>query len=266
MTRTVPIVAIFLTLAACQQGAQRVEEVHPFGAVEEAPSPEDWELIGASAEGRPIQAATFGDGPRRVYLIAGIHGDERPGIENAERLRRLLRDDTELSGVVVRLVRDANPDGTERRSRPNARGIDLNRNWPARNFQPNGSRGRAPLSELETAAVHSDLVAFGAELVIVFHAARAGPFVNYDGPAAEQAELFASRAARSDSDWHVQADVGYPTPGSLGSLVGRDWGRPILTIEFRRGRDADSVWPALRDGLLAVLLSSPGGAVGASVR
>ena len=60
--------------------------------------------------------------------------------------------------------------------------------------------------------------------------------------------------------------MGYPTPGSLGSLVGGDWGLPILTIELERGRDADSAWPEIRAGLLAVLGSVAEEELGASAR
>ena len=47
--------------------------------------------------------------------------------------------------------------------------------------------------------------------------------------------------------------MGYPTPGSLGTLVGDEWGIPILTIEFRKGQDSASVRAALDAGLRAVL-------------
>ena len=33
-----------------------------------------------------VEVLLRGSGPRRVYLVTGIHGDERPAIENAERL------------------------------------------------------------------------------------------------------------------------------------------------------------------------------------
>lgn len=47
--------------------------------------------------------------------------------------------------------------------------------------------------------------------------------------------------------------MGYPTPGSMGSMYGVDRGMPILTIEFDRGHDAALAWAAMRDGLGALL-------------
>ncbi|MBK7403060.1 MAG: DUF2817 domain-containing protein [Phycisphaerales bacterium] len=210
-----------------------------------------WEPVGRSVEGRPIEAVTLGSGARRVLLIGGIHGDEPEGgrtINAVAAYLGALRPD-----ATIRIVRDLNPDGSAARTRTNARGVDLNRNWPARNFAPGGERGVAPLSEPETRILAAELEGFRPDLVLVCHAARNGPFVNFDGPAADLARSFAGAAARTDPRWRVVADMGYPTPGSLGSLVGVDRSVPILTIEFSRGHDPDAAWLAMREGLTAVL-------------
>jgi len=44
----------------------------------------------------------------------------------------------------------------------------------------------------------------------------------------------------------------YTLAGSLESLVGRDWKKPVLVVEVYRGRDADTSIKATRDGVLAV--------------
>lgn len=238
---------LLLPLALCACAAPGEGESGPV--VSEGPP--GWTVIGTSVGGLPILTKTRGSGGRRVYLIAGIHGDERPAVENAERLSVLV--DTNLPpGVTVRLVEDVNPDGTRAGTRGNARGVDINRNWPAQNFTPHSTRGPRPLSEPEAAAIHADLTRFDPSLVIVLHAARRGPFVNYDGPAREAATRFVQAAVRFDPGWRVVADMGYATPGSLGSWVGEDGQVPTLTVELRRGAAADEMWPALRAGLLAV--------------
>lgn len=56
-----------------------------------------------------------------------------------------------------------------------------------------------------------------------------------------------------DARWRVKAEMGYPTPGSLGTMVGDEMGVPILTIEFKCGQDGASVRAALAAGLRAVL-------------
>lgn len=211
-------------------------------------------VIGESLGGRSIATETFGRGPVRVYLIGSIHGDEREGRSALEDIRRELARST--GGTTVRLVTDMNPDGSVAGTRANGAGVDLNRNWPAKNFRAAKGRGGEPLSEPEAAAVHADVVRFDPHMVIVLHSARGGPFVNFDGPdaARQLAESFAAGArSAGDSRWRVVEDMGYPTPGSMGSYFGVDRGVPILTVELRRGDEAERVPAPLVAGLRSVL-------------
>lgn len=219
----------------------------PPGAIV-APS---WETVGYSLEGRALEACTLGYGPARCYLIGGIHGDEVEGGALLEEVLALL--DEELDDVfTVRVLRDLNPDGRVAHTRGNARGVDLNRNWPSRSFRASERHGSAPLSEPESRAVHDDLSAFGPELVVVFHSARAGPFLNFDGPGDELSRRFVAAAQLFDPRWRVVPDMGYPTPGSLGSWLGRDERLPVLTVEFRRGEDGQAFGDALLAGMTAM--------------
>ncbi|TAH39370.1 MAG: hypothetical protein EYC70_00885 [Planctomycetota bacterium] len=212
--------------------------------------------IGRSREGRPVLARTLGAGEPRVYLIGGIHGNEREGAPLAASVAQ----EVEKGGLggSWRILCDLNPDGSARGTRGNARGIDLNRNWPASNFALARDHGPRPLSEPECAAVHQDLLAFAPDLVLVFHSTEDGPFINYDGPAAELAAAFAHA-----SGWPVQAELGYPTPGSLGSWIGKDLGIPILTLEFRRGDASAQAQEAVLRGLMALQQLRPEPAEGA---
>lgn len=221
--------------------------------------PARWMVIGRSGEGRAIETTHIGNGGFRIYLIGAIHGDESEGLGCLDQLVEVLAAGPAASMAHVRLVRDINPDGTAARTRGNARHIDLNRNWPASNFKGSRSNGVTPLSEPETAAVHQDLLAFGPRLVIVFHSSREAPFVNFDGPAQGLAEAFVTAARVSDPRWRVKASMGYPTPGSLGSLIGLDGATPILTIEFQRGQEAEQVLKAAMAGVEAVMLKAAGG-------
>ena len=82
-------------------------------------------VFGHSAEGRPLEVVRTGDGPRRVLVVGAIHGDEPA----SARVVRAVRGD---SGVTVYAVPALNPDGLARGTRGNARGVDLNRNFPHR--------------------------------------------------------------------------------------------------------------------------------------
>lgn len=86
-------------------------------------------VIGHSAEGREIRATRVGDeqAPVKVLVVGDVHGNEPAG----EAIVRALRK-TDVDGVQFWLVRTANPDGRAKRTRQNARGVDLNRNFPYR--------------------------------------------------------------------------------------------------------------------------------------
>ncbi|MCC5822494.1 MAG: succinylglutamate desuccinylase/aspartoacylase family protein [Phycisphaerales bacterium] len=210
--------------------------------------------IGRSIHQAPIVAEDHGRGRARVYLIGLIHGDEPEGYQALDDIRRLLR---RHPGIRVRLVPDMNPDGRLAGTRGNARGVDLNRNWPASNFTPHPQRGESPLSEPEARAVHDDLLAFRPDVLIVLHSiTRGGPFVNFDGPdpAADLARVFADAAgATGDPRWRVVPSMGYPTPGSLGTFAGTDMVIPTLTVEFERGHDPETARQAAVAGIDAVL-------------
>ena len=81
--------------------------------------------LGRSYEGRPIQVVHVrGEGPR-ILVVGCIHGDECEGIEVTRLLER-SRPRADLW-----LVHQLNPDGFARRSRGNAHGVDLNRDFLA---------------------------------------------------------------------------------------------------------------------------------------
>jgi len=219
-----------------------------------------WEPIGRSVSGRRIEALTLPAPGPRALIVGGIHGDEPEAQGAIDELAAHLA--STRPNATIRIVRDANPDGTAAGSRANSRGIDLNRNWPARNFTPAPDRGPAPLSEPETRALHREIVRFGPDLVIVCHSSPRGPFVNFDGPGAELAAAFATAAGRTDGRWRVVPEIGYATPGSLGSYIGIDLGVPILTVELARSGAPEGARAALREGVSAVLREWGAGPVG----
>lgn len=247
--RAIPVAILALGGCAASTLEERVETLAPPAVAPEAVPASGWREIGRSVEGRPIEAITVGSGSSRVLVIGSIHGNETESLGTMEALADLLA----RAPVTVRIIRDINPDGTLARRRTNARGVDLNRNFPASNFRASRSRGMSPLSEPEAAALAVEIELFEPDVVIVCHSTGRGPFVNFDGPAAALAGVFADAAAEADSRWRVLPDMGYPTPGSLGSFVGVDRGIPILTIEQDRGADPVVASEAVIMGVKAVV-------------
>jgi protein MpaA len=212
-----------------------------------------WRTIGESVQGRPIRAQTIGRGPRRVLWIGGIHGNEPEGRIATEQLPvTLAAVPGALDRVTLTIVEDINPDGRALDIRTNANGVDLNRNFPAKNFKPHRMFGITPLSQPESRVLHDLVVELSPHLMIVAHSWRGSWFINYDGPARSFAQKFSEL-----SGYPVQAseDIS-PTPGSLGSWVGIELGLPILTLEYLRGREVWEAWRETRDAILGVILSA----------
>ena len=87
-------------------------------------------VVGRSLQGRPIAAYELGDpNSARKVLVVGCPPRQRVRrIAVLDRLHHL----GPLAGVDLWLVPDANPDGLAAVTRGNARGVDLNRNFPWR--------------------------------------------------------------------------------------------------------------------------------------
>ncbi|WP_328848073.1 M14 family zinc carboxypeptidase [Mycolicibacterium austroafricanum] len=208
------------------------------------PVPPGWQTVGTSLQGRPIRALTVGQGPRKVVFIGGIHGDEAEGAIATAELPAAF-ESAGLGGIVtLTVIEDANPDGRVAGTRGNAHGVDINRNFPASNFD--SSDGGKPLSEPETRVITDTVDRVAPNLVVVAHSWSGRQFINFDGPAREIADRFAAASGLPVEESRSFA----PTPGSLGSYFGRDRGIPTLTVEVLKGSDPRTVWEQLRPALL----------------
>jgi murein peptide amidase A len=85
------------------------------------------QLLGESVRGRAIRMIEVGDPDeaRKVLIVGCIHGDEPQGIRIAQALTL-----TRPSNADMWIVPTLNPDGVVADTRQNARGVDLNRNFP----------------------------------------------------------------------------------------------------------------------------------------
>ena len=127
------------------------------------------ETFGRSVQHRPLRLIRIGDpGARHVILVVGcIHGSERAGIA----VTRALRDANPPAGTQLLLVDTANPDGSLRGRRGNARGVDLNRNfpWGWRPLDGLYASGSRASSEPETRAVERLVLRERPDVSIWFH-------------------------------------------------------------------------------------------------
>jgi predicted deacylase len=97
-------------------------------------------------------------GLRPILLVGGVHGDEPEGVWLAEGTLAFLEREPQAVRVPWVLIPCLNEDGIAKGQRGNGRGVDLNRNYPARNWSPAFEKeryhpGPSPGSEPETQAV-----------------------------------------------------------------------------------------------------------------
>jgi protein MpaA len=123
-------------------------------------------------QGRPITLWVRGAGnaPRRILVVGCIHGSETAGI----RVARALVTGQTPAGSTLWVIPDLNPDGVAARTRQNAHGVDLNRNFPL-NWRPLGARGDQqysgprPLSEPESRIAYRLILRLRPAITIWFH-------------------------------------------------------------------------------------------------
>jgi len=249
----------FLASALFSAGCESVDHRPPITVRPPAPSappvgqsPIRTVELGRSVKGVPLVLEVFGEGPERILIFGGIHGNEPTSAEVARKLANRLRIDWELfTGKTVAILAEANPDGLADGRRANANGVDLNRNFPAENWRRSRRGGRrhgsAPASEPETQAIIRAMELICPSRIVSIHSTRRGTHCNnFDGPADRLADLMAQF-----NDYPVKASMGYRTPGSFGSWAGIDQNIPTITLELPRDLNGPQCWQQNAAALLA---------------
>ena len=148
-------------------------------------------IIGRSLKGRAIVAYRLGDPASRnkAVVMSTMHGNER----DTRRILSSLRDGRRVRGIDLWVIPVVNPDGLARNTRKNARGVDLNRNFPYhwRDLDGNYESGSAAGSEPETRALMAFFDKIRPRRVVSFHQPLHGVDVSTPG-----SRTFAERLAR----------------------------------------------------------------------
>ncbi len=126
--------------------------------------------------------------PDSTLIIGGTHGDERATVTILENF---IRDYLESGQVAepTAVISLLNPDGFARNTRYNARGVDLNRNFPHK-WGPDSEDppGSAPLSEPEARVLHDYILENRPAKIVSLHWALAE--IDADGPQSTQLAKF----------------------------------------------------------------------------
>ena len=165
----------------------------------------------------------------KVLVLATIHGDEGASGTLAWDWVERLRDLDPRSQW--RILPVLNPDGLAKKTRTNANGVDLNRNFPTEDWfdkaqefwRERGARarrfpGNAGGSEPETRCIVDHIEDFSPDFIISIHT----PYgvLDFDGPDVVK--------PKSILPWRRLGHM----PGSLGRFMWKDKKVPVLTIEL----------------------------------
>lgn len=188
-----------------------------------------------SVQGQPLfQRDVVSTHPTlRVLVIGGVHGDE---LSSTSLVLHWVQAALETpSNIHWRFVPLMNPDGMflTRPTRTNARGVDLNRNFPTPQWDkeaphywaqrtkkdPRRYPGPKPLSEPESRWLFDEMERWKPNLIVSIHA----PYgvLDFDGPTSPPQRL-----------GRLYLDQVGIFPGSLGNYGGVHKNVPVVTIEL----------------------------------
>jgi hypothetical protein len=217
-----------------------------------------------SVKGRHIMMREFAPqhgAAARVLVIGGIHGDELTSVSIVFRWMALLKQPGgDAARYRWRVIPVLNPDGLLARpaTRVNARGVDLNRNFPTDNWSSEAARywsvstrrdprrfpGNAPGSEPESSWLHNEIKAFRPDVIISVHAPHS--VLDFDGPpSVKPPSRFGPLRLHRLGVY----------PGSLGNFGGLKEGIPVVTLELPHAlvmpdeQELAHVWRDMQDWL-----------------
>ena len=181
-----------------------------------------------------LLGGSFSNNP--ILVVGVVHGDEPQG---EDLINRYLAGNE--SGMLF--IPSLNPDGKQLGRRTNSNGVDINRNFPTKNWEltekDNYFGGETPASEIETKFLINVIEEYKPRLILTLHTPY--KIVNYDGPAKEVSEKISEIIG-----YPVEESIGYPTPGSFGTYAGVERNIPTITLEMDEEETIDSLYPKVK--------------------
>jgi protein MpaA len=195
-------------------------------------------IFGKSALGQPIFSYEFSNNGPEVLILGGIHGDEIEGVVAAHALIQSFLESFNYK-LNICVVPEANPDGVLLKTRGNGNAVDLNRNLPTKDWSPEIKTlryhpGPTAGSEPENQALMQYIETKKPVCIISLHSWN--PVLNVNGNCRAVAEVISKITG-----YKIDDEIGYPTPGCLGTWAGIERQSPTLTYEIERGMSIPNI-------------------------
>jgi protein MpaA len=190
----------------------------------------------------------------KLLALAGVHGQEP---QSSYLLSEISKDFTLVdkepfqvyffsdSNIEIYSIPRFNEYGLLKNTRGNKNKVDLNRNLPAANWSKDYDHedyfpGKEACSEIENLKLVSIIQSFQPDLILSIHTnhfvtKEHPPQVNFDGLESGPGIAYAKNLAEI-IDLQFTTDIGYSTPGSLGSYA-KDHDIPCITLELDHNLD-----------------------------
>lgn len=191
-----------------------------------------------TSKGLPVLAHHFDNNGPEVLILGGVHGDEIEGVIAAQELIKQFINKFDYA-LNITIVPQFNFEGVIFKTRGNGNGVDLNRNLPTKDWSPEIKTpryhpGPSAGSEAENAGLINYVAEKNPVLVLSLHSWK--PVLNVNGDCYRFAEVL-----KSLTGYEIDDDIGYPTPGCLGTYTGLERTSPTLTYEIERGLAAEEI-------------------------
>ena len=182
-----------------------------------------------------LLGGSFSNNP--ILVVGVVHGDEPQG---EDLINRYLA--ANESGMLF--IPSLNPDGKQLGRRTNSNSVDINRNFPTKNWEltekNNYFGGESPASEIETKFLAEVIEEYKPRLILTLHTPY--KIVNYDGPAKELAKKISKII-----NYPIEESIGYPTPGSFGTYVGIERNIPTITLEMDEEETIENLYIPIKE-------------------
>jgi len=208
----------------------------------------DWSY---SFSGHNIELSTSApQSPAPILWIGGVHGDEPEGVWLAQYTLQWLQEWTQEGQQLHpwALIPCLNPDGLSKAQRTNGNGVDINRNFPERNWTkyhtaPRYFPGPHPQSEPETQSLVKLIDQIQPQIIVHCHSWK--PCVVLTGDHGAKGAKYLSES----TGYEFQHDIGYPTPGSLGEYGWNEKKIPVICIEVEEGLAKEKLPSLFKKGI-----------------